>query len=60
LTLRLGFRTLAERHGEQAVLERGVDLVRVDALADLERALELAVPALAVDRRLVFPALLPF
>src|SRR3978361_230345 len=56
LALRLG--TLGQGDRQHAVLERGAYLVRIDIRTNLERALELAMPALAVEGAVVFHLLL--
>src|SRR5947209_3780354 len=58
LTLCLG--ALADRDGQYAILELGLDLVGINVRAELDGALELAVPALAIHRTIGFGFLLAF
>ena len=58
LRLRLGL--LRDRDRQHAVLERGVDIIRIDLRPQLHRALKLPMPALAIQRALALGFLLAF
>src|SRR5690348_5660924 len=54
LDLTLCLRVLADGQAQHTVLELCVDLLGINIGAKLERALELALPALAINRTVVF------
>src|SRR4029077_18793953 len=54
LDLTLSLRALADGQAQHTVLELCVDLLGINIGAKLERALELALPALAINRTVVF------